>query len=223
MVLPAADRPLPAPRQRRIGGAAGIAQQRQHVVAVENREARLQADRLAVLAQQAHAQRVEGADHQRPGGTRADHLAGALAHLGRRLVGERDGGDLLGRRTGVQQVRDLVHDDARLARARAGQHQARPLGVPHGLPLRWIEGGRGRLVHRRRAMIANGLARAMWYEARRIRHAADFTMHDESFSLSRRRWLAQLGAAVAAPAFVRHARAADVAALCIGRGLGSAA
>ena len=39
----------------------------------------------------------------------------------------------------VQQARDLVHDDAGLARAGAGQHQARPLGVPHGLPLRWIE------------------------------------------------------------------------------------
>jgi alkaline phosphatase D len=41
-------------------------------------------------------------------------------------------------------------------------------------------------------------------------------MHDEPFSLSRRRWLAQLGAAAAAPAFVRHARAADVDRFALG-------
>ena len=41
-------------------------------------------------------------------------------------------------------------------------------------------------------------------------------MHDESFSLSRRRWLACLGASAAAPAFVRHARAADVARFALG-------
>src|SRR5262245_58883382 len=35
-------------------------------------------------------------------------------------------------------------------------------------------------------------------------------MHDESLPLSRRRWLAVAGAAAVAPAFVRHARAADV-------------
>ncbi|HSW22722.1 MAG TPA: alkaline phosphatase D family protein, partial [Burkholderiaceae bacterium] len=41
-------------------------------------------------------------------------------------------------------------------------------------------------------------------------------MHDEPIPLSRRRWLGFAGAAVAAPAFVRHARAADVARFALG-------
>ena len=47
----------------------------------------------------------------------------ALAHLGGGLVGEGDGGDLLGLQPGLQQARDLVHDDTRLARAGAGEHE----------------------------------------------------------------------------------------------------
>ena len=82
--------------------------------------------RCAVAAQHAHAQRVEGADHQVLGGTRADQRLGALAHLGRGLVGEGDGGDVLRLDAALQQPRDLVHDDPRLARAGTGQHQARP-------------------------------------------------------------------------------------------------
>ncbi|HTP73838.1 MAG TPA: alkaline phosphatase D family protein [Burkholderiaceae bacterium] len=41
-------------------------------------------------------------------------------------------------------------------------------------------------------------------------------MHDPYSSLSRRRWLAQAGAAALAPAFVRHARAADVPRFALG-------
>ncbi len=40
----------------------------------------------------------------------------------------------------LQQPRDLVHDDARLARAGAGQHQAGALQVVHRLHLRVVEG-----------------------------------------------------------------------------------
>ncbi len=50
---------------------------------------------VAVAAQHAHAQRVEGADRQVLGRARADQRLGTLAHLGRGLVGEGDGGDLL--------------------------------------------------------------------------------------------------------------------------------
>jgi len=56
----------------------------------------------------------------------------------------------------------------------------------------------------------------MWYEARAVAHATVFTMHDEPFSLSRRHWLAVAGCAAAAPAFIRHARAADVPRFALG-------
>ena len=39
-----------------------------------------------------------------------------------------------------QQVGDAVRDDARLAAARPGQHQQRPVAVRHGLALRLGEG-----------------------------------------------------------------------------------
>ena len=51
------------------------------------------------------------------------------------------------------QVRDLRGDDARLAAARAGEHEQRPVGVAHGLALRRIEGER----HRRLARICAGV------------------------------------------------------------------
>jgi len=41
-------------------------------------------------------------------------------------------------------------------------------------------------------------------------------MHDEFFPLSRRRWLACAGATIAVPAYVRHARAADVVRFALG-------
>jgi len=56
----------------------------------------------------------------------------------------------------------------------------------------------------------------MWYEARPTPRCGSTTMHDESFSLSRRRWLACASAALATPAFVRHARADDAARFALG-------
>ena len=50
--------------------------------------------RCAVAAQDAHAERVEGADHEVLRRARADQRLGALAHLLRRLVGEGDRRDL---------------------------------------------------------------------------------------------------------------------------------
>jgi alkaline phosphatase D len=54
----------------------------------------------------------------------------------------------------------------------------------------------------------------MWYERGPL-HAARL-MDDVSPALSRRRWLAYAGAAAATPAFVRHARAADVPRFALG-------
>ena len=63
-----------------------------------------------------------------------------LAHLPRRLVRERDREDLVRlhalRR---EQVRDAVGEHARLAGARAGDHEQRPFGREDGLPLGGIQ------------------------------------------------------------------------------------
>jgi hypothetical protein len=63
-----------------------------------------------------------------------------LAHLLRRLVGKRNGKDLLGPNADdVGEVGDAVRDDARLARARAGDDQQRSLDVAYGVLLLRIE------------------------------------------------------------------------------------
>ena len=123
LVLPQADGPLPLARHGGVGGAAAVLEQGQHVVAVQYAELRLQAQRGAILAQHAHAQRVKGADDHVLGGL-ADQSLGTLAHLCGGLVGEGDGGNALGLAAGLDQARDLVRDDPRLARAGARQHQA---------------------------------------------------------------------------------------------------
>jgi hypothetical protein len=121
----------------------------------------LEAQHLPVLPQQPHAQRVEGADHHLLGRP-PDQRLGPLAHLGRRLVGERDGQDALGVHPGLDQARDLVRDHPRLARARAREHQAGALQEIDGILLREVQAGhagggncwRGRAGERR--MIAAG-------------------------------------------------------------------
>jgi hypothetical protein len=127
-VLPQADGPLPLPRRGRVGGAAGVLEQAGHVVAVQDRELRLQAQGRAVLAQHPHAQGVEGTD-QHALCLAADQALGPLAHFGRGLVSEGDGGDALGFQPGLDQAADLVRDDPGLAGPGAGQHQAGPLHV----------------------------------------------------------------------------------------------
>ena len=56
LVLPAADGPLPAAGQGGVGGAARVADNAQHVIAVHDGELGFEAQRFAILAQQAHAQ-----------------------------------------------------------------------------------------------------------------------------------------------------------------------
>ena len=63
----------------------------------------------------------------RPPGVVAEDAGDALPHLLRGLVGEGDGEDLaLLRQAGPDQVGDAVGDDARLARAGAGEDEQRP-------------------------------------------------------------------------------------------------
>jgi hypothetical protein len=75
---------------------------------------------------------------------RREQLRRALAHLGRRLVGERDRGDRLGREAALDQVRDLRRDHARLPAAGAGEHQERPVDMTNGFALLRVE----RMRHR---------------------------------------------------------------------------
>ena len=58
----------------------------------------------------------------------ADELFNALSHFGGSLVGEGDGEDGVRRDSAlVDEVGDAVSDDARLARARSGEDQHRPV------------------------------------------------------------------------------------------------
>ena len=63
----------------------------------------------------------------------------ALAHFARGLVGERDRGDARRLEAALDQVRDLGGDHARLAAARAGQHEQRAVEVSHRGALRLVE------------------------------------------------------------------------------------
>ena len=125
------------------------------VVVVVDREVWLVAQKVGVLAQHAHAHGVERAD---PHAARAagQHLAQALAHLGRGLVGERDGQHLPRAHALVRDhVGDAVREHARLAGARAGKHQKRAARALRRPALRGVEAvqvdarARGRLGHGR--------------------------------------------------------------------------
>ena len=85
------------------------------VVGVVDGEALRESQTLGVGAQHAHAHAVEGG-HPHAAAARADQALQAFAHLGGRLVGERDGQDLPWRHVQVlQDVRDAVREHARFA------------------------------------------------------------------------------------------------------------
>ena len=64
-----------------------------------------------------------------------------VAHFLGGLVGEGDGEDLVGLRVAVgDEVRDAMRDDARLARARAGEDQQRAVDVQDRFALFGVEG-----------------------------------------------------------------------------------
>ena len=115
LAFPGADGPLPAARERVVGGRAGFFQDAEHVVAVEDAELFFEPELFVLGAQYAHAERMESADDKVLGRARADQRFRAFAHLLRGLVGERDRSDLPGRVAGLEQPRDLVRDHAGLA------------------------------------------------------------------------------------------------------------
>ena len=78
------------------------------------------------MPQHAHAQGMEGANHHFLRFS-SHQLLGAFAHLGGGFVGEGDSGDAIRCQPQLNQVANFVGDDTGFARARTGQHQARPL------------------------------------------------------------------------------------------------
>ena len=107
----------------------------QLVVRVEDLEALRQAGLAPVQAQQAVRDAVEGADPERRA-RHAEERLDAAAHLARGLVGEGDGEDAVRRGAlGLDEPGDAVHQHARLAAARAGEHHHGTDGRGHGLAL----------------------------------------------------------------------------------------
>ena len=76
--------------------------------------------------QQLDADRVKGAEPRHPLNLLAKHLAHAVFHLARSLVGKGHRQHFIGPRPpGVQQMHDSRRQRPRLARARAREHQHR--------------------------------------------------------------------------------------------------
>ena len=97
------------------------------------------ADRGAVAAQHAHADRMERADPQTARRV-ADERLQARAQFARCLVREGDGEDAVRRRAvGREEVRDAMRQDARLTRARAGEDEDSAIGVSRGGALLVVE------------------------------------------------------------------------------------
>ena len=101
-----------------------------------------------MAAQDLHADGVERAEPGHAFDGAAHQVADALLHLARRLVGEGDGQDLgAARATRAHDVGDARGEHARLAGARARQHEHGPVDRLDGSALLGVEighvGGRG--------------------------------------------------------------------------------
>ena len=136
------------------------------VVDVENREIVLQPDHLGMPAQDLHADRVEGAEPRHALDNLPDHLADAIFHLARGLVGEGDGEDFRGPRASkVENVCDAGGEHAGFAGSRAGEHQHRPVQRFHRFALLGVEVGeigRSASPQRTRGNAARNRLRAQW-------------------------------------------------------------
>ena len=90
--------------------------------------------------QQSVAEGVEGS-HEYGAAALAGGARDAMLHLSRRSVGERQRQDGFAGQVGIgiQEMADSLGDDARLAGARAGDHQERPLAVAHSGALLIVE------------------------------------------------------------------------------------
>ena len=144
-VLRVADARQRQPRLQRAVVHAELAQRLLHhrelIGRVVDDEVARQADVRRLAPQQPRAQRVERRDPHLPA-VDAEQRLDARPHLLGGLVGEGDGEDAVGLGEPLaDEVGDAMRDDARLARARAGEDQQRTFGLENGFLLFGIEAG----------------------------------------------------------------------------------
>ena len=147
-IFPGADPPLRSACAGTIGRRQQVGDDRLDVARIEDRKARLQAERRGIAPDDPEPQRMKRRDRD-VGGEIALALGRQqprrpFAHLACRLVGERDRGNTLRVVAARQEMRDLRGDHARLAAAGSRQHEQRAVEISHRLALRGIE----RIRHR---------------------------------------------------------------------------
>ena len=132
-------------------GLDELAEEAELVVGVEDGEVRLEADELGVAAEDAHGERVEGAEPGHALDDAADEVADAGLHLAGGLVGEGDGEDLVrAGAAGVEEVGDAGGQRLGLAGAGAGEDEDRAVERLDGGALgrvEVVEVGRGPRRH----------------------------------------------------------------------------
>jgi len=111
----------------------------QALLRIEDRKVVGPPEPLRVPSEDTRSESVEGAHPHPPGGS-AQQFADPLPHLPRRLVGEGDGEDPIGRHTVLEhQMCDAGRQYPCLPGSRAGQHERRTVDVLDGLSLFGIE------------------------------------------------------------------------------------
>ncbi len=121
-----------------------VGEQRFDIAVIEDREAGLVAHPRVFLADDVHAQVVEGGHGQAACLGALEQAADALLHLARGLVGEGHGDDVAGLDAAMlHQIGDLAGDHAGLAGAGTGEHQKWAADVVHGFLLPRVESGHG--------------------------------------------------------------------------------
>ena len=120
-------------------GLLGLLDLVQALLGVEDGERRCPAHLAGVDAQQAGAERMEGAEPHPPRLLPQVH-GNPFPHFARRLVGEGDGEDAVRRHSVfAHQVGDPAGERPGLPGARTREHQKRPLEVEHGGPLLGVQ------------------------------------------------------------------------------------
>ena len=193
-VLPAVDQSGQHPRRPAlvvdVVGGEQLLEQADLVVGVEHGEVRGELHQLGVIAQDAAADRMEGAEPRHAFDRLAEHLAEPQLHLARRLVGEGHRQDLGGAgAAGGKDVGDPRGQHAGLAGAGAGQHQHRAVERLHGVALLRVEAGQigraGRGAGARGDAAGGGLiaGEVERLALGRIGHANRFTTHSRAAGL----------------------------------------
>jgi hypothetical protein len=116
-----------------------VLHQRELIARIVDDEVSGEIDLWRFSSKQSRAQSVKrGEPHA--AAIRAEQGLDTRPHLGRRLVGERDGKNAVGFCESLaDEVSDAMGDDTRLARTGAGQDEKRPFGFENSVPLFGIE------------------------------------------------------------------------------------